>query len=69
MLDMELDNDCKLKIIIVLLFFIVGYLGIMTGVIAMSLKWGFYNYNYKFDHLKELLLNNNNKYTDRPQAI
>uniref|UniRef100_A0A6C0E2I0 Uncharacterized protein n=1 Tax=viral metagenome TaxID=1070528 RepID=A0A6C0E2I0_9ZZZZ len=56
MLDMELDNECKLKIIIVLLFFIIGYLGIMTGIIAMSLKWGFYTYNNKFDHLKELLL-------------
>lgn len=55
MLDMELDNECKLKIIIVLLFFIIGYLGIMTGIIAMSLKWGFYTYNDKFDHLKELL--------------
>lgn len=55
MLDMEIDNDCKMKIIIVLLFFIIGYLGIMTGVIAMSLKWGFYTYNDKFDHLKELL--------------
>lgn len=58
MLDVEIDNDCKLKIIIFLLFFIIGYLGIMTGIIAMSLKWGFYNYNHKFDHLKELLSNN-----------
>ena len=62
MLDMELDNDCKLKVIIVLLFFIIGYLGIMTGMIAMSLKWGFYNYNHKFDHLKELLLNNKDEH-------
>lgn len=61
MLDMELDNECKLKMIIVLLFFIIGYLGIMTGIIAMSLKWGFYTYNHKFDHLKELLLKKNDE--------
>ena len=57
MLDMEIDNECKLKIIIVLLFCIIGYLGIMTGIIAMSLKWGFYTYNHKFDQLHQLLLN------------
>jgi len=61
MLDNELDNDCKLKIIIVLLFFIIGYLGIMTGIIAMSLKWGFYTYNHKFDILKQLLSNKNDE--------
>jgi len=52
-----MNININLKIIIILLFFIICYLICISGFIFLILKHSFDSYNAKFDHLKEILIN------------
>ena len=57
----NINCDNCIKIIFILLIGLVGYVILAIGFIAISLQKTFQSYNLKFDHLKELILDINEK--------